>query len=293
MIRYLILVLCFVFRLSAGDASIEEISKWISNTKHLIIEKEAQDGLNEGEILFLTFWNFDKTVLDGDTTEGSVDLYGKVIFKGLAQMAIESGLSKKYSSFAKFWKDYKTLEGIDEPKAYAYPAQILAGAEEKKVLQLSTEYFEGTLKPYLFQSSVDLIRLLQEQNISVQIITASPRLFVQGAANILGIPLEDIYGMETVVKNGRLTDQMVLPLTTAAGKVKKIEEIVRVKMGQYKRVYVLAGFGNYNLNDMPFLKWIASQQLPAGKPLSAVDYQPPRIDQKNMVLLRLSQDLTK
>ncbi len=286
--KYLILFLCFIFMLFSNDASVEEISTRIINTKQAIIKKEAQNGLKEDDLLFLAFWNFDNTILDGDTTEGKTDLYGKVIFKGLAQIAIESGFSKKYSSFQKFWNDYEAMEKADVPKAYAYAAQILAGAEESKVLQLASDYFKSTLKPHLFQASMDLISELQEQKISIQIITASPRIFVQGAAPLLDISLGDVYGMETVVKNGRLTDQMILPLTTGKDKIKKIELIVQEKLRQYKKVYVLAGFGNYNVNDMPFLGWIAAQKLSAGKPLAVVDYHPPQISEENFVLLPLN-----
>ena len=287
--KFLIFFLFCIFRLSAIDASPESISKWVAGTKKAIIEKS---GWKEENLLFLVFWNFDNTILDGDTTEGSVDLYGNVIFKGLAQVAIESGFSKKYSSFPKYLKDYEAMEKTDEPKAFAYAAQILAGAEEAKVLQLSTQYFANTLKPHLFQESIDLIRELQKQKISIQVITASPRIFVQGAAPILNISIEDVHGMETVVKNGRLTDQMILPLTTRNGKIEKIKQIVQEKLRQYKGVYVLAGVGNYNLNDMPFLEWVAAQQLPAGKPLAAIDYRPPRIPLDNVVLFPLREEIS-
>lgn len=286
-IRYLCLFIFFIFKSFASDATVDEILTWISNTKQKILEVEATNQLIEEDLCFLTFWNFDKTILNGDSTEGSVDLYGKTIFKGLAQVSIESGFSKQYHSFAKFWKDYQSMEQVNPSKAYAYAAQIFAGAEEQKLLALATQYFSTTLKPYLFQASIDLIHGLHHQKISTQIITASPRIFVQGAASLLNIPLEDFYGMTTEVENGKLTDKIIFPLTTAEGKISKIKQIIQKKMGQYKKVYVLAGIGNYNLNDMPFLQWVVSQQLPAGEPLTVIDYHPPPVRQKNIVLLRL------
>jgi phosphoserine phosphatase len=285
--RYLVLIFCFVWGMMADDGSVQRIASWIAESKKAILEAEAQNGLNGEDLLFLAFWNFDNTILDGDSTEGRKDLYGKVIFKGLAEVAIESGFSKKYKSSSKFWKDYEAMEKVDEPKAYAYAAQMLAGAEEKEVLKLATDYFKNALKPYLFQASIDLIQQLQEQNISVMVITASPRIFVQGAAPLLNISINDVYGMETVVKNGRLTDQMVLPLTTRAGKIDKIQLIVQEKLEQYRKIYVLAGFGNYNLNDMPFLNWTAAQKFNSGKPLAVIDYRPPSISRQNTLLLPL------
>lgn len=229
---------------------------------------------NEKNLIFITFWNFDNTILNGDTSEGSVDKNGKMIFKGLAQVAIESGFSKKYPNkgdFEKFWQDYKNMEKKDEPTAYAYLAQILAGAKEADVLNLSTQYFESNLKDYLFPGSVNVVRCLQENGIHVWIITASPQIFVQGAGPILNIPIEEISGMETVVKNGVLTDEMILPLTTRKGKIQKIKQIVqKLETEHNTKVYILAGFGNDNKNDRDFLNWIKNQKLPSGTPFTMI-----------------------
>jgi phosphoserine phosphatase len=277
---WLSLFICALLQLSADN----QIVSWITRTKQAIL---AASGAPEKDCLFLTFWNFDETILDGDSTEGKEDIYGQVIFKGLAEVAIEAGFSKQYPTFSKFWKDYKAMEAVDEPKAYAYCAQILAGAEEAKVLALSTQYFASTLKSHLYPSSLDIIRSLQKGGISVQVLTASPRVFVQGAAPLLGIPVDDVYGMETTLVNGYLTSQMVLPLTTGKGKIEKIQVIVKEKLRKYKKVYVLAGFGNYNKNDMPFVEWTAAQNFPVGEPLGVVDYNIPDVQAKNVLLLPL------
>ena len=267
------------------DPNIQKITSRILQTKQAIVEQEGGSG---EELLFLSFWNFDNTILNGDSTEGSVDIYGRPVFKGMAQVAIEAGLSKKYSSFSKFMTDYQAIEKTDEPKAYAYAAQILAGAGEEQTRALSTRYFANTLRPFFFPAALELIRALQYGGVKIIVITASPRIFVQGAAPLLGISPRDIYGMESEVENGRLTDRMVLPLTTGDGKIQKIQQIVQKKAGEGKKVYVLAGIGNYNRNDMPFLEWTASQRLPAGSPLGVIDYHVPPVPSKNMVLMPLN-----
>jgi phosphoserine phosphatase len=266
--KYLILFFfCACSLLYADNA--EEVCSQILSLKDGIARSKM-----EKNPIFITFWNFDNTILNGDTSEGSVDEDGRVIFKGMAQVAIEAGLSKKYpkdGGFERFCKDYKRLEQQDEPKAYAYMAQILAGAREKDVLSLSTQYFKSTLKNHFFSGSVDLIRCLQKQGILVWVITASPELFVKGASPFLNIPLEEISGMQTEVKNGVLTDKMVLPLVTAKGKIQKIQQIVKkLEKEQRRKVYILAGFGNDNPNDIEFLKWIEGLQLPSGKPYTMI-----------------------
>lgn len=271
-----LLILFFAFSLFSLEPSVEQILNTILQKKEAIVQKEGEEGL-----FFLTFWNFDNTILDGDSTEGSKDIYGRVIFKGLAQVVIESGLSKKYSSFSDYLAVYEAMEKENAPKAYAYAAQILAGAKENDVRNLATAYFAKTLKPHLFAPSLELIQKLKEEGIEVIIITASPRLYVQGAAPLLGLSFNEVYGMETKVQKGIVTDQMVLPLTTGKGKIEKIEEIVRQKGAG--KTFVLAGVGNHNSNDMPFLEWIAGQE---GE-LAVIDYHVPQIDQPNFSLLPL------
>lgn len=290
-VPFCILMLFSLSKIAAHQVDVDEIMMRITQAKNNLVR---ESGLQEEQLAFLTIWNFDNTVLHGDSTEGLVDGEGKVIFKGLAQVAIEAGFSKKYPSqggFDRFWKDYQKMEEIDEPKAYAYVAQILAGAKESDVLNLSINYFDKTLKPHFFKASKDLIAALQSEGIQTTVITASPGLFVQGAGPLLNISRKNIYGMETVAKQGILTDQMVLPLTTRQGKVEKIEQIIQdilKSKPKIKKVYVLAGFGNNNANDLVFLKWIANQQLPEAVPVSVVGFQAPSLPQ-NFVTLLLSE----
>ena len=282
------------FQLLALDTKPDEILAWITQTKEAIVKEEMENGSDQEDLIFLTFWNFDYTILDGDTVEGRVDRDGKRIFKGMAQIMIEAGLAAKYPAkggFAQFWKDYQAMEAVDEPKAYSYAAQIVAGAKPQEVLKIATQYFDQTLKAFFFEASLDLIHGLQQEGIHTWILTASPQIFVQGASSFLNIPLEQVDGMETVVKNGFLTDQMVMPLTTREGKIQKIKEIVQQLTNKKKKVYVLAGFGNNNANDMPFLNWIANQKLLKGKPLAVIGYKAPELQQENFRSLPLKEVL--
>jgi phosphoserine phosphatase len=189
-------------------------------------------------------------------------------------MAIERGLSKVYPpghGFDAFWTDYTNMETRVGPwLAYPFIPQMLRGAKANEVLELSRNYFSGTLSNYLMASSVKMIRALQRGGIEPHIISASAELFVKGASESLGIPVEHIHGIEIRVRDGRLTEEIVYPITWNKGKLEKIEALVAAMENESpkRRVFMLAGFGDSYTTDGPFLKFIATQSLPAGKPIA-------------------------
>jgi phosphoserine phosphatase len=227
----------------------------------------------ETNALFLAFWDFDGTTLKGDCSEGLRE-EGKLIYPGLCQLAIEHGLSEIYpreGGFDKFWFDYTNMDTrIGHWLAYPFIVQMLRGAKAEDVLQLSRDYFSGTLSNYLRASSVHIMRELQQGGVQSHIISASAGLFVQGVSASLGLPTNHIHGIELRIRDGRLTEELVYPVTWNIGKRQKILDVV----AEFKRerpaqnVYVLAGFGDSYNTDGPFLKFIATQHLPAGQAIS-------------------------
>ena len=223
--------------------------------------------------IFLAFWDFDGTTMKGDCSEGLRE-EGKLIYPGLAQLAIEHGLSEIYprqGGFEKFWCDYTNMDArIGHWLAYPFMLQMLRGAKAEDVLQLSRDYFSGTLSNYLRSSSVRIIRELERGGVQSHILSASAELFVQGVSASLGIPADHIHGIEVRIRNGRLTEELAYPVTWNIGKRQKVQDVVaetrRGRPGQ--NVFVLAGFGDSYHTDGPFLKFIASQQLPAGQAIS-------------------------
>jgi phosphoserine phosphatase len=221
--------------------------------------------------VFLAFWDFDGTTMKGDCSEGLRE-HDRQIYAGLAQLAIERGLSQLYppqGGFEKFWNDYTNLdERIGHWISYPLIPQMLRGAKADDVLQLSREYFSTTLSNYLRSSSVRIIHELQQGGVESHIISASAELFVQGAADSLGLPVEHIHGIRVKIRDGRLTEELVYPMTWNIGKRERILEIASDISRAGKNVYVLAGFGDSYHTDGPFLEYIAKQKLPAGQPIS-------------------------
>ena len=246
----------------------------IVQTRDAILKQAGAPG--EAAPVFLAFWDFDGTILKGDCSEGLKD-GDKPVYPGLAQVCIERGLSALYPAeggFNRFWTDYTNIDTrIGHWLAYPFIPQMLRGARREEVLRLSQEHFAHTLSNYLMASSVKIIHALQQGGIEPHVISASADLFVKGAAESLGLPVDHIHGIELRTRDGRLTEELVYPVTWNLGKREKVQQIVaqteRERPG--RRVYVLAGFGDSYNTDGPFLKFIATQKLPAGRP-TAVFY---------------------
>lgn len=149
--------------------------------------------------LFLAFWDFDGTTMKGDCSEGLVES-GQTVYPGLAELAIEHGLSAIYppnGGFEKFWYDYTNMDArVGHWLAYPFIPQMLRGAKADDVLQLSRQYFGTTLSNYLRASSVHIIRALEAAGVQSHIISASADLFVKGVSESLAIPPNHIHGIE-------------------------------------------------------------------------------------------------
>ena len=225
------------------------------------------------DALFLAFWDFDGTTMKGDCSEGLVES-GQTIYPGLAELAIEHGLSAIYppnGGFEKFWNDYTNMNArVGHWLAYPFIPQMLRGAKAEDVLQLSRQHFATTLSNYLRASSVHIMRVLEAGGVQSHIISASADLFVKGSSESLGIPTNHIHGIELRIREGRLTEELAYPVTWNLGKREKVQQVVAASEREEpsRKVFVLAGFGDSYNTDGPFLKYIATQSLPAGKPIA-------------------------
>jgi phosphoserine phosphatase len=256
----------------AQEGHVDSIITHILNTRQQILAK-SDKGAND--FIFLTFWDFDGTILNGDCSEG-LQVDNKQIYKGLAQLAIENGHSNIYpvkGGFQTFWDHYKNMEhNIGRWLAYPFIPQMLSGAVLNEIDEMSRNHFETILKNYYFKSSLKILNTLEAIGIHSYIISASADVFVNAAAKTIGLDPERFHGIEVKIKNGVLTEELVYPITWADGKTKKLLSIIEKILDQNpgKKVIVLAAFGNSYSTDGPFMKYVAEQTLPAGKPLSVM-----------------------
>ncbi|MCB1192007.1 MAG: haloacid dehalogenase-like hydrolase [Leptospiraceae bacterium] len=262
----------------SSDIDVQEIISKIFTTKKAILDfkKEGQALCQKQyDCLFLSFWDFDGTILKGDCSEGLTE-DGKAVYKGLLQLSIEDGFSISYNKneFTKFEKDYREMEAKKGSAiAYQYIAQIYQGQDKKKLETFTSIYFENTLRKFYFSESIKILNsMIGQDDFRVYIISASPDFFVKGASGSLKIPKSQIRGINLEDKDGILTNKIKQPITYAEGKTKALQKIVLdiIKEKKYKNVFVLAGFGNSYQTDAPFLKYIIEQKLPVSKPVAVM-----------------------
>lgn len=232
----------------------------------------AAEGVTAENAVFVAFWDFDGTLLRGDCTEGLVE-QGVPVYAGLAQVCIERGLSAQYPAgpdgFARFWADYRWLdERVGSWLAYPFAGQMLHGAKPDEIRAVAAGHFQHVLASQLYASSLAMLRGLEAAGVRNYVISASIDLFVDGAADCLGLPVDRLHGIELETDGaGRLTTVVRSPVTIGEGKVQKLLQIVaRLQAEQPgRRVYVLAAFGNSHGTDGPFLEYTARQPLPGGR----------------------------
>lgn len=267
----IVLLLCPITR--AEETHPESIISEIMNTQQAILANAGESSSNK--FVFLAFWDFDGTILKGDCSEG-MKSDGKWLYKGLAQLAIESGYSEIYppkGGVERFWKDYRYMEhNIGKWLAFPFIPQMLRGAQLSDIHKLSENHFKNMLSNYYFSSSIRMLKALEDSGIKCHIISASADVFVDAAASTLGLNPERFHGIEVRIKDGWLTEELVYPVTWSDGKKEKLISIVEETARRHpkKQVIVLAAFGNSYSTDGPFMKYVATQTLPAGKPVSVM-----------------------
>ena len=221
---------------------------------------------------FISVWDFDGTILDGDCSEG-LKRDGRVIYPGLAQLAIENGLSALYprqGGFDEFWRDYTMLdERIGHWIAYPFILQMLRGASTEQLSRLAASAFQTRYSAHYFAGSMYIIHGLQAAGVEVLIISASAEAFVRGAAATLNVDPEHINGIRVSEREGRLTEELIYPVSWADGKRRRLEEILqtRTQSEPGRQLFVIGGFGNSYGTDGPFLAWIGKRPLPAAQPV--------------------------
>lgn len=230
--------------------------------------------MSPGARLF-AFWDLDGTLLRGDCSEG-LYIAGRELYPGLVRLAIEEGHSPDYgredNGSQRCRADYRELgERVGAWLAYPFLAQIFFGASEQDLAALAARHFDTTLRKFYFSASRLIFDGLAAAGVEQHILSASAEFFVRGAAASLALPATRLHGIRVRTVEGKLTRELLYPVTCAEGKVSKLIEIVRAAEAETGQPgFVLAAFGNSFETDKAFLAHVVRQSLPVGRPLGVM-----------------------
>jgi len=119
------------------------------------------------------------------------------------------------------WDDYNKQEDVDIKQGLLWLAQILKGFHIDDVRAFG-EKFNQEVRPHFIDHQKEIIEFLQAQGVEIYIVTASVKWTIEAAAKEMGIPAENVIGVETEIKDGIITDVLKGHLTWADGKVKAL-----------------------------------------------------------------------
>jgi phosphoserine phosphatase len=155
-----------------------------------------------------------KAVFDADGTLWSVDM-GEEFLQLLAQQ----------SSYANIYDTYQKMRwGGLKKEALIYAAQVVHGMTPKEVLTLADQHFQSSLRQKVFPIMRQLLMELSKLDFALYVVSASPRWAVIPGALHLGIPEQNVFGLETSLENGRYTKELATTYTSGAGKAEALRK---------------------------------------------------------------------
>ncbi len=122
------------------------------------------------------------------------------------------------------WDYYESTKEVDPVKAYLWLAQISAGQSLEQVREWAKQAVEKK-GAKIFESQKEMIAWLQKQGIEVFIVTASIQWAVEPAAHMVGVPFENVMGIQTRIDDsGKVTEEQEGPITWRHGKAEALLE---------------------------------------------------------------------
>lgn len=121
------------------------------------------------------------------------------------------------------WNHYHNLKlkNNDPREAYLWLAQINEGLPLSTVRKWAQSAVEELNPLPVFEAQKKIIQLFQSEKIDIYVVTASVKWAVEPGAQLLGIPFENVIGVQTSISaDGKVQFEQGGPITYREGKVK-------------------------------------------------------------------------
>ena len=111
-----------------------------------------------------------------------------------------------------------------------FRVKYIAGKPLQFYRDLGQKTFDKYYKHKIFKPVKQLISVLKNNGFEVWIVTASPEgMYQQFLSREFDIPVTNIIGVKSVIKNGIITDKIVHPVPQDEGKMEAIETFIQDK----------------------------------------------------------------
>lgn len=109
-----------------------------------------------------------------------------------------------------------------------YRVKFIAGKSLQFYRDLGQSTFDTFYKHKIFQPIKQLIEVLKSNDFEIWIVTASPEgMYQQFLSREFDIPITNILGVKSVIRNGIITDEIVRPVPQDEGKMEAIETFIQ------------------------------------------------------------------
>lgn len=116
------------------------------------------------------------------------------------------------------WGHYLEMKDVDAPQSCLWLAQINKGRNIDEVREWAKNCFKSSKHLQIHKSQLELIDFLRKNAVEVFVVTASIKWAVEPGAELLGFDSDHVLGIETLARNGILSDEGIYPLSHGAGK---------------------------------------------------------------------------
>lgn len=178
----------------------------------------------------------ESVVFDADGT-----LWRGDVAEDFLRYSISQGL------FEASYETYERLLSESAPRAYAYCVEVMAGVAESVLEEACSAFFSQRYSGRIFKFVRPLLAKLSDAGCPVWICSASPRWIVAPGAAALGIPLNQVIGVNCPVVDGKLTGVVDAPVSVGPGKVTWLER-------NRLRPALAVGNGDFDLEMLAFAK---------------------------------------
>jgi len=129
------------------------------------------------------------------------------------------------------YEAYERAVDRDKASGYAYAAQLQAGLVAARVASEAEQFARGWIPSRIVSDTKGLRDLSEAAGLTPFVVSASALPIVMASAPLAGFQRDKCRGIEVRVRDGKFTDEVIPPVTYAAGKIEAARDRIAIACG--------------------------------------------------------------